>query len=463
MLPKYGTLDEAKFHIKPLIRGLKVPTDEVNGVKELICNVKVREVKGEPTIYFLENMEYFEQRANVYGYSDDPVRFALLSRGALEFLRKIDWQPDVVHANDWHTAYLPNYLRTSYKNDKKLSNLACIQTIHNLYVQGSLDFNYLPPSEFDSGRGNVASFFSRRLTNQNALKRGILYSDIVNTVSQRYSREIMSPEYGHGLNELLKELRAKVFGVLNGIDYADFDPATDTMIKTNFSVKDLKNRRQNKIELQKEFDLPKNERVPILSMVGRLDSQKGLDLVTKVIEQVLEEYEVQLVVLGEGEHKYREFFTNLEKKYPKQVRTHLMANWQLPRKIFAGSDIFLLPSKFEPGGIVVIEAMRYGAVPVVRETGGLADIVSDFDMGTKEGNGFVFGKFNELAFFGALARALQAYEDTDIWQKIVISAMEADFSWETSARQYVDLYERAVDFHQEVLLENPAPAYQTTI
>lgn len=459
-MPKYGTIDEHKHHIKPLISGLKVPTGETKGVTELICNIKIRQVKDEPTIYFLENMEYFERRANVYGYTDDPVRFALLSRGAIEFLRTQEWTPDVVHSNDWHTGYLGNYIRKSYADDEKLKKIALLFTIHNLALQGPLDFNILPPSEFDSGRGALSSFFSERLRKQNALKRGIIYSDMVNTVSERYSREIMTPEYGQGMQDLLKEMRAKVFGVLNGLDYEDFDPSTDPLIKKKYSLKDIDSRVENKIDLQEEFDLPVNPDIPIVGIVGRLDPQKGIDLVMKILEFALLEFEFQFIILGEGEHRYREFFTKLEAKFPKQVRTHLMANWQLPRKIFAGSDIFMLPSRFEPGGIVVIEAMRYGAVPIVRATGGLSDSVSDFNLESGKGTGFRFKKYHELSLFGSLAKALELYKSKKIWRQIVANCMHADFSWDASAVQYTKLYERAIDFRRESLAQNPAPAYR---
>lgn len=458
-MPRYGTIDEKKYKIKPLVHNLKVPTGEIKGVAHLICNVKVRQVRHEPTVYFLENMEYFEQRANVYGYNDDHARFSLLSRGALEFLRTSSWKPDVLHANDWHTGYLINYLRHVYKDDPKLKSIATVFTIHNLAHQGG-DFRYASPLEFDDGKGPLASFFSPNLKKQNALKRGIIYADLVNTVSERYSREIMSPQYGEGLDQLLKEVRAKVYGVLNGLDYDDFNPATDKLIKKNYSVKTLKERIENKIDLQKEFNLPINPEVPIIAMSGRLSDQKGLDLIAKILPYLLTEYTVQFIILGQGDNKYREFFTKLEVNFPKKVATHLMANWQLPRKIYAGADIFLLPSKFEPGGIVIMEALRYGAVPIVRSTGGLADTVIDFDIEKNTGNGFVFIDYSEMALFGSIARSLEIYRSKKLWQGLTRRAMQVDFSWDASAVKYADLYNRAINFRKEALVDNPAPAFR---
>ncbi len=462
LLPKFGSIDEKKYGIKMLYQGLRVPTGEKEGTRELICNVKVWEGGvREPIVYFLENMEYYEMRANVYGYTDDPVRFALLSRGALEFLKVSDWVPNVINCNDWHTGYLVNYLRTVYKNDSKLRRIAVTYSIHNLTHQGIFDHRFVNPTDADDGRSQVASFFNERLSKQNFMKRGILYADLINTVSENYAKEILTPEYGEGLDPLLKEVRAKVFGVLNGLDYDDFNPATDKIIKTNYSVKTVNKRLENKLDLQKEFGLPVSAETPILAIVGRLTEQKGLDLFPKVLPFLLSEYPIQFIAMGGGDNKYRGFFADLEKSFPKQVGTHLLPNWTLPRKIFAGADAFLAPSKWEPGGITVIEAMRYGAVPVVRATGGLADTVCDFDPARGgNGTGFCFKNFNELSFFATIVRALETYKNKVAWQGLIRRIMRKDYSWTTAAHRYLDLYDRAINFHQESLSPNPPKGFR---
>ncbi len=464
--PKYGTIDEGQFPMKLVKRSLKVPTGHARGKKsngvltELVCNVKsFHKGRREPRVYFLENMEFFEKRSNVYGYSDDHIRFALLSRGALEFLRLGKWTPDIVHVNDWHTAYLVNDIRTRYARDKKLRRLATLLSMHNLH-QGWFDFGSASDLDSDDGKGPLSSFFSDRLRKQNALKRGIIYADAVNTVSETYAREIMTEEFGVGLHNLIKEVRTKVFGILNGLDYKEFDPKNDTLIKTNYSLLNLDDREKNKVDLQKEFGLTADPKIPILSIVGRLDTQKGLDLIEEVLPFVLDEYPVQFLAMGGGDPYFRDYFQKLEKKYPKRVGTHLMPNFTLPRKIFAGTDILLLPSRWEPGGIVAMEGMRYGAVPLVRKTGGLADSVKDFDFASGEGTGFVFEKYHKLAFMGAVSRALLVYRRRKTWRKLVRNCMRQDFSWKTVAKKYEDVYLRAIDYRKQQFKKNPRQAYR---
>lgn len=447
--PKYGTIDSALLQTKNIAAGLKVPTgeDSDNFPKDLICNIKVLKSpqKQDPIIYFLENREYYEQRANVYNYSDDHIRFGLLSRSAIEFIRQADFVPDIIHANDWHTGYLPNYLENEYKDDRKLQGVASVFSVHNLY-QGVFDFDHASEMDFDDGKGPLAAFFSDRFLKQNALKRGVMHADLVNTVSRTYSREIMTEEYGHRLYSLFKELKGKLFGVLNGIDYSSFNPKTDKIIKKNFSAHNIGDRSQNKIDLQKEFDLAVASDPPILSILGRLDDQKGLDLVAQTLDFILSECGVQLVVLGTGDNRFRDLFEDLEKKYPGRVGTNLMFDASLPRKIFAGSDMVLIPSKYEPGGITALEAMRYGCIPIVRVTGGLADSVVDYDPAQNAGTGFMFKNYSAMSFIVAVTRALETYRNKNEWKKIVRRAMEQDFSWDKSAKKYLELYYRAIKF-----------------
>jgi len=446
-MPKFGSIDETKYPLKILKKGLNVPTDFIDGVESLTCNVKFYHITGEAPVYFLENMEYYEKRANVYGYSDDPLRWALLSRGVLEFLRQSDWIPDVIQLNDWHTGLAPNYLKTVYKEDPILSKIASVFTIHNLKFQGMFDHRNVSEMDFDDGHSPIEPLFSPRLSRLNFMRRGIIYADLVNTVSDTYAHEILTSEYGEGLDKLLLEMRGKLFGVVNGIDYEEFDPATDQYIDSNYDVNSIEDRTVNKIALQKEFGLPQDADIPILAFVGRLDSQKGIDLIFDITYPLMRDFNIQLVQVGGGDLSYIESFKKLQETFPKQVAVHTLPNFTLPRLVFAGADIGLFPSKFEPCGLVQMEYQRYGAIPVVRATGGLADTVVNFDPKTDTGTGFVFNDFDKWAFFAQVVRAIETYNHPKTWKILQKNAMKADFSWEGSAEKYVKLFNRALKFH----------------
>lgn len=448
-MPKFGSIDEDKYGMKMLYQGLRVPTGDENN-PELICNIKhVDDPEfGVPT-FFLENMEYYEKRANVYGYSDDATRWALLSRGVLEFIRTEKFVPDVIHCNDWHTGLVSNYLKTEYENDTILGDIATVFTIHNLAYQGMFNHKYVNELDYDDGRSPIASFFDDRLNNLNFMRRGIIYSDSVNTVSKTYAKEILTPEYGEGLERLLLEVREKVFGIVNGVDYEEFNPKTDELIEKNYDIKSLKSRIKNKAALQEEFDLPVDPDIPVLGFVGRLAGQKGIDMMVNTLTHVLEDFNVQFVQVGGGEGYFADMFLKLQEQYPDKVGIHPYPNFTLPRLLFAGTDVMLLPSRFEPCGIVQIESMRYGSIPIVRKVGGLADTVTNFDVATGEGTGFVFTNFSEFSLFGQIVRAIELYRNKEIWQKIQVNAMSKDLSWEYSAGEYAKLYRIAMNFKQQ--------------
>jgi starch synthase len=403
--PKYGIIDEKKYPMANVISGMAVPTGEPEGSdkpRELISNVKMYNEKKKtvPTVYFLENQEYFEQRANVYGYNDDHIRFGLLSRGALEFVRMGYFEPDLIHVNDWHTGYLLDYLHEGRKDIPRLRNIASLLSMHNLY-QGTFDFKNASEMDFDDGKSALQPFFTDRFYKQNPLKRAIIYSDLMNTVSETYAQQILTDEYGSGLQNLLKELRGKLFGVLNGIDYNDFNPQSDPLIKASFSSNNLKPRFENKMDLVKQFALEDGEKRPLVVFWGRFDEQKGVGLICETIKFLLEEMNINFLALGPTSNDfYRDFFSKLEKENPGRVGAHLMFDGPMARKFMAGADIALFPSKYEPGGIMALEAMHYGCVPVARSTGGLADSIVDYDPEKKCGYGFPFQKIHKGRIFG---------------------------------------------------------------
>lgn len=452
-MPKFGMIDEEKYPMRMVYEGLKVPTSHPES-PYLICNVKMHQASGRAPVYFLENQEYYELRANVYGYQDDPTRWALLSRGVLEFLACCsDWVPDVVEAVDWQAGAIPNHLRSTFAKNEKLFPVATVFSIHNLNFQGMFDYKNVSELNFDDGQSPIENFFSERLYWQNFMRRGIMYADLVNTVSPNYAKEILRPQYGEGLDKLLTEVRGKLFGILNGIDYEEFNPATDKFLKANFDVRSLEKRGKNKLTLQGEFDLKQDETLPLLATWGRFVEQKGIDLMFDVLPPLLRDFEVQFVVVGGGEGKYLDFFRQLQKDFPKKVGIHLMADFTLPRLLMAGADLILFPSKFEPCGLVQMEGMRYGAIPIVRATGGLTDTVEDFDPEKKTGVGFVFKDFDKWAFFAQIVRALEVYRHKEIWRALQKRAMLQDNSWEQRALEYLELFQKATDLHKKKLMD----------
>jgi starch synthase len=354
-------------------------------------------------------------------------------------------------------AVLPNYLKTVYANEPKLAGISTILAVHNLSYQGMFDPRNISELDFDDGKSPVAPFFSDVLNKQNFMKRGIIYSDLVVTVSPTYSREVLTPQFGEGLDKLLTEVRGKLYGVLNGIDYEVFNPSSDPLIEKNYDISTLDNRVANKIALQKEFDLKVSENTPMLGFVGRLDFQKGIDLVLEGVGYLIREFGVQFVLVGGGDTGIATKARELKAAFPKNVGVHTMPNFTLPRMLFSGCDMILYPSRFEPCGIVQLEAMRYGAIPIVRKVGGLADTVEDFDPETKSGTGFVFEEFNVISFYGQLVRAVETYRHKDVWRQIQVNAMQKDFSWSRSAKDYVRIYNKSIDFKHR-LPEN----YQTS-
>lgn len=450
ILPKYASFDTSKYDLKMELFGLHVTdkTKDPNGL--LVSNVLRHENSAGKTIaYFIENQEYYEKRANVYGYGDDTVRWVLLSKVALEFIRSSRWVPDLIVASDWQTGFVPNLMRTEYKNDQILSKIPVVFSIHNLKYQGLFNQRFVPEMDFDAGQAAIPDFFDPRILKMNGMRRGIMYADVITTVSKTYAKEILTEETGETLDKLLNERKARLFGVLNGIDETTYNPKTDSALVANYTSAKIKNRILNKIPLQKKFGLPENKDKFIISSVGRLTKQKGLDLVAKVMDSLLANIDFQFIIVGDGDSEFRDYFQNLQKKYPDRVSGHFFFDATLPRLIFAGSDTILLPSKFEPSGLVQMEAMRYGCVPIVRKVGGLADSVADFRPDKKNGTGFVFENYDEFSLLTSIIRAYDAYQYKKEWEALIKRSMTCDFSWKKSAMEYQDVFRVALNRRRE--------------
>ncbi len=392
------------------------------------------EAKCDGVIYYLLDNQYYFKREGLYGHYDDGERFAFFSRAVLEILKVIDFKPDILHANDWQTALVPIYYSLFYANQPGYENIKTVFTIHNIQYQGKYGMEIL---EDVFGLPQWASSIVEQDGCLNLMKGAIESAHRVNTVSPTYAREILDPWYAYGLDTILRARQWKLSGILNGIDTDTYNPATDPDIVRHYSVDDMSGKVENKRALQERLCLPIEPDIPLVAMVTRLASHKGLDLVQYVLHRFLQE-RVQMVVLGDGDWVYENFFRDTQSLYPDKFCYCSGFVPELARKIYAAADIFLMPSKSEPCGLSQMVACRYGALPVVRETGGLKDTVHD--CGDGEGFGFTFANYNADDMYYALSRSLGAYANKNDWPILVRRAMEADFSWGKSANEYIRLY-----------------------
>lgn len=425
ILPAYAQIKRAHGGLFPLIEALHVDFQATT----LMPGLEVARLAGEVPLYLVDQPELFD-RERLYGYDDDALRFLFLTRAVPEVLRRVGWIPDVIHANDWHTALLPEIVR----QDNLFDRTATLLTIHNLAYQG----------QFSQAIAQMAGL-PHENEPHNFMARGVLHADAVNTVSPRYAREILTPALGEQLDELLRAHAHKLFGILNGIDSDVFNPASDPHLPHRYAIGDLTGKRQDKRELQNELALPDDPQAPLIGMVTRLADQKGFDLVAAGLPRLIQQTRAQLAVLGTGEPQYHELLRSWASRHPDRIAIRLTFDAALAQRIYAGSDLFLMPSRFEPCGLGQLIGLRYGSIPVVRATGGLADTIQDADAHPDTGNGFVFDAYDPDAMFDAIQRASHHFQDPDAWQRLMKRAMACDFSWRESARHYEDLYQKIVD------------------
>ncbi len=444
MIPYYGTISRDEYKVSDEIKKLKVPTDQPGNDPFLICAVKKYIGRKAAPTYFLENMEYYEKRANVYGYGDDHIRWILLCRGVLEFLKKSSWKPDIIMTSDWQTGLIPNYLKTRYDKDPVLSKISTVFAIHNLQYQGMCDFRFMPEIERDSGKEAIPDFFNPRLAKLNWLLRGILYSDVITTVSPNYAKEILTPELGEGLHKIFQEKRDLIYGILNGINQEHNSPELSSFIPFYYTSKNISGKKENKRFLQEKFGLPQDPNAFLMCMVTRFTEQKGFDLLEKACEPIFKNLPVQMIVVGDGESRYKELIKSLSDNHPEKIKYSFEFDPDIPHLILSGSDALLMPSKFEPCGITQMQAMRYGCIPIVRKTGGLASTVEDFEPKKNKGDGFVFEEYDSMALYASIVRASTVFGLKSFWNQIMKRAMKKDFSWENSAKEYLIAFCRAL-------------------
>ena len=437
-IPRYGRIDPQRFRLQEALPAFPVPMNKHMEEASLLQGV----VGDDVPVYFIENPKYYD-RDGIYMYPDDAERFVFFCRSSLEMLSRLGWCPDIIHCHDWHTAIVPNWMKTIYKDDPFFAHTATVYTIHNLAYQGIFGHRVLEIA----GIAEYGFMYHPEMADLtevvDLMARGIFFADVINTVSERHAKEILTPEFGEKLDPLLRERQDRLFGILNGIDYETMNPATDRHIAQNYDVDRLQKRSVNKLALQREADLEEGELVPLIGLVSRLSDQKGFDILGDVIDHLLG-LDVQLVLMGTGDPHYHEMFSRVAQAYAGKAAVFLTFNSDLGQKIYAGADMFLMPSRYEPCGLNQLVAMRYGSVPIVRSVGGLADTVVDFDPRTGEGNGFSFEAYDRWALFAAVVRALEHYKYEDIWRKLQTKGMTADHSWDASAKRYEELYREAM-------------------
>jgi starch synthase len=419
-MPRYKEIQESRFKIQ-------------RAGKDVSYSILGRGIK----VYFIENDKYFN-RDGLYGdkkgdHKDNLERFSYYCKRTLELLKEINFSADVIHCNDWQTCLIPVYLKALYSMDAFYKNIKTILTIHNIGYQGLFPKEEFPKLGLDWSLFNIKAL---EYYNQiNLLKGGMVFSDLLNTVSTAYSQEIQTKEFGFGLEGVLAERKESLFGILNGLDYSLWNPVQDELIAAKYSVRNIEDKYKNKRDLQKICGLPLKEDLPLLGIVSRLAEQKGFDILAEGIEKICK-MDLQLVILGTGEEKYHLILEKIVKKYPKVISLHLKFDNTLAHKIYAGSDIFLMPSKYEPCGLGQLISFAYGTLPLVFKTGGLADTVT-------ADNGFVFDKYSKGDLIKTVGKAVTAFANKKKWTALMVKGMGYNFSWKESAKSYIKLYEKA--------------------
>jgi starch synthase len=448
ILPKYKMVGENTFHLQEA--NINPPEISLGERKEKIKLKSCKLSDSEVEYLFVVNDEYYDRdelyrdKTTGFDYTDNDERFILFAQGTLEILKAFNWQPDIIHGNDWQSALIPAYLKTLYAGDPFFAGTSTVFSIHNLAYQGNFPKDtfakigvsknlFYPTSPFEFW-GNV-----------NFLKVGISYADVLSTVSERYAVEIQSSsEFGYGLEGVLRTRNADLYGIVNGVDYEEWSPEKDKFIPYHYSEEELSGKEKNKRALLQRCNLPKaHKNAPVIGIISRLADQKGFDILAEISDKLLS-LDLKMVILGTGDEKYHELFRKMAKKYPEKISVNLRFDNPLAHLIEAGADMFLMPSRYEPCGLNQLYSLKYGTVPIVRETGGLADTIQDHNPNTGEGTGFVFKNYDSDELLTVVKRALQVYQDKEVWTRLMRNGMQKDFSWQASARKYEELYHIAL-------------------
>jgi starch synthase len=438
LLPLHSTIDTSRLAVTP-VRFLQ-DRHLWLGNHHYRYSIDTATLPGSQLkIYLLRCPELYDRPGVYTGGPDEHLRFIALSRVAIEMCQQMGFAPDIFHCHDWHTALVPLYLKTLYAWDSLFARTRSVLTIHNIAYQGVFGTDIVHDMGLQDHRGSLHQE-DLGLDRINFMKCGLLYADLLTTVSPTYAREILGPEYGMGLEGLLRQRSGSLVGILNGVDYEEWNPRTDPLIPQTYNARTTSGKKTNKLALLQELGMAESAALPLLGMVSRLTFQKGIDLVQQVVPQMLEQDRFALVVLGSGEKRYEQFFHWLQQRFPGRVCFWRGFNNRLAHWIEAGSDLFLMPSLFEPCGLNQMYSLRYGTPPIVRRTGGLADSVQLFDPDSGRGTGIVFDHYDAPALRWAIGFGLQLYQDRRTWRKLMQNGMAMDFSWQRQGQQYVDLF-----------------------
>lgn len=432
IIPKYGTIDLAGYNVTPVVDEFEL---SVAGVAKRV-SLEMLTLENALKVYLVDS-EDFKKVREPYG-EGELQRFLLFCMAVVDVLPRIGWQPEIVHCHDWHTGLIPLGLKVA--GDRHVSFF----TIHNLAYQGTFDTDFLA----SHGLERWWHLPSPGVSDEpplNFLGAGILWADVVTTVSETYAREILTAEYGEGLDYLLRRRQDRLFGIVNGLDYEEYDPSSDPFLVANYDISSLDKRLANKLALQEKVGLSKDTETALIGMVSRLDDQKGLDIVIESFASLFKRAGVQMVILGKGKERYHTLLKQAAMAYPRCLAVIIAFDEPLARLIYGGCDMFLMPSRFEPCGLGQLIAMRYGALPIVRHTGGLAETVENLSGDLNVGTGFVFYEYSVKALLEAIGTAVNAYKNKQAWQKAMSRAMSQDFSWQASARKYESLYRRSLE------------------
>ncbi len=443
--PLHGSIDTRQHQLEEIASNIPIRIDDTATRYVNFWQGKIRD--GLP-VYFIDNHKYFSSHKHVYGSTYQNTRYWFFNLAVFKLLNFLKISPDIIHCHDWQTGLIPQFLNQRFRENPLFTHTRTLYTIHNLTFQFGRDWWAVPQDQKDDGRGPLPPFENKDVVETvNFAKRAILNADVINTVSETYAREVLTKEFGQDLHRILQNRIDRFFGIVNGIDYFEYNPATDPGLYRHYDVDSLHTKVKNKLHLQREFGLPEDEAIPVIGIAGRITEQKGYDLIMDIIEPLMR-FDLQIAVKGAGDKVYESFLKKTERKYPKKFASNLQFDKNVTR-LYAGSDMFLMPSRFEPCGLGQLISARYGSVPIVHATGGLVDTVTDFNPKTERGNGFVFKTYDSRDMLVAITRALEVYKQSELWQRLVRNGMRQSFSWEIPARKYVTLYRKALTVERQ--------------